>query len=376
LTTDVAPLVVTLLGGLQLRLTTGAVLTVSSKKARAVAAYLSMPPGTAYSPATLIRLLWGEPDDPHARRAFADDLAALRGALVSASLSDVLIEGDQIWLNRAAVEVDVGGLERLIAEGTPASIERAAALYGGHFLDRFAVDAPRFMEWVFAQRDRLKKLAIAAMEDLLKHQLRINLVDPAIRTALRALEVDPFREPVHRALMRLYAGQGRAGAALRQYQTVQSVVQGQANPETRKLYEEILGQIFRAKPASAPGPKSILIVEDDAASRSLVEQALRTAGYKVIAAEDGADALLKLGGQNVDLVVSDINMPNLTGVQLLDIMHKHAIETPVLFVTGYSADEVESQGLALGPDDYIQKPFRQAALLELVRKAIERGASR
>ena len=371
-----ASLVVTLLGGLHLRLAAGTVLTVPSKKARALAAYLSMPPGTAYSHATLMRLLWGEPDDQYARRAFAEDVASLRTALVSAALSDVLIEGDQIWLNRAAVEVDVVGLERLIAEGTPASIERAAALYGGHFLERFAVDTPRFMEWVFAQRDRLKKLAVGAMEDLLKHQMRNNTAEPAIRTALRMLEIDPFREPVHRALMRLYADQGRAGAALRQYQTVQSVVQGQPSPETRKLYEEILGQIFRAKPAPTPGPKSILIVDDEAASRTLIEQALRTAGYKVIAAEDGADALLKLGGQKVDLVLCDVNMPNLTGVQLLDIMHKHAIETPVLFVTGYSPDEVESQGLALGQDDYIQKPFRQAALIELVRKAIERGAPR
>ena len=369
-----APLVVQLLGGLQLRLANGTVLPLPGRKARALAAYLCTPPGAEHSHEALIRILWGEPGDPVARRAFTEDVAALRAALVGASLSDVLIEGERIWLNRAAVEVDVLRLEALVAEGTPAAIERAAALYGGHFLERFVVDAPRFMDWVFGQRDRLQKLAVGAMEELLKHQMRVNLVEPAIRTALRALEVDPFREPVHRALMRLYAGQGRAGAALRQYQTVQSVVQGQTSSETRKLYEEILGQIFRAKPAAAAGPKTVLIVEDEAASRSLLDQVLRKAGYKVIAAEDGADALLKLGGQKVDLVVSDINMPNLTGVQLMDIMHKHAIETPVLFVTGYSADEVESQGLVLGPDDYIQKPFRQAALLQLVRNAIERGA--
>lgn len=176
--------------------------------------------------------------------------------------------------------------------------------------------------------------------------------------------------------MRLYARQGRAGAALRQYQTVQSVLFGAPSPETRQLYEEVLGDIFRAKPAATAGRKAILVVEDEAPSRSLLEQTLRTAGYDVVSAEDGADALLKLGGRQVDLVVSDINMPNLNGVQLMDIMHRHAIEIPVLFVTGYSADEMQARGLALGPDDYIQKPFRQAALLELIRRAIERRPHR
>ena len=122
--------------------------------------------------------------------------------------------------------------------------------------------------------------------------------------------------------------------------------------------------------------KRILVIDDEEWLREMVHMALSQKGFEVLEAENGAAGIEIAQRTLPDLVLCDVNMPNLTGVQLLDIMHKHAIETPVLFVTGYSPDEVESQGLALGQDDYIQKPFRQAALIELVRKAIERGAPR
>jgi CheY-like chemotaxis protein len=120
------------------------------------------------------------------------------------------------------------------------------------------------------------------------------------------------------------------------------------------------------------GATRILVVEDDPDTRTLLARLLENAGFEVLLAEDGVDALLKLGRNPVDLILSDINMPNLDGLKLLEIVNQHGSNAPVVFLTAESDPEVELQGLQMGAADFIRKPIQKEVLMHRVRKVLER----
>jgi len=117
---------------------------------------------------------------------------------------------------------------------------------------------------------------------------------------------------------------------------------------------------------------SILVVEDDHDSRQLVARFLENSGYTVTPAEDGVSALLQLGKQRFDLIISDVNMPNLNGFKLLEMKGQKGIETPVIFLTSRSDPEDMERGIGLGAADYITKPTKKEILLSKVRAVLEK----
>lgn len=362
-------LAVTLLGGLEVRVAGGTPLGLADPAARALLAYLASTPGHRHPPAALASLLWPGVDDTQARRSLDLALGALRAALAGARAGEALLEGEGIGLD---AEVDAVAFERAVAEGTPAALARAAVLYRGDFLRGVTAPSTTFEAWAAARRERLRALALEGLYRLLDLQTAAGDLEEAVATAQKVLALDPRQEAAHRALMRLHVRRGHPGTALRQYQTLQDVTGGRPGEESRALYHEVLAGIFQDRQAPAGDRRVILVVEDDAPSRATIAEILGRAGYDVVCAEDGADALLQLGRRRFDLVLSDVGMPTLNGVQLLEIMHRHRVDTPVLFVTGFSAEQVQEQGLALTERDYVQKPFRQAVLLERVRAALSR----
>lgn len=122
--------------------------------------------------------------------------------------------------------------------------------------------------------------------------------------------------------------------------------------------------------------ESILIVEDDEDSRKLITRLLENQGYRVTISEDGIDALLYLGKKDFDLILSDINMPNLDGFKLLEMMNQKGIEAPVVFLSSRDRGEDEKRGLELGAMDYIKKPIQKEILLLRVKSALEKSKKR
>ncbi|MDP8262823.1 MAG: response regulator [Candidatus Ancaeobacter aquaticus] len=108
---------------------------------------------------------------------------------------------------------------------------------------------------------------------------------------------------------------------------------------------------------------SILIVEDDPDTLTLIELHLKNAGYEITSAVDGIDALMLLGKNTFDLILSDINMPNLDGFKLLEMVHQKGIPSPVIFLSAISTEEAELKGLEMGVEDFIKKPFKKEVLL-------------
>jgi len=118
--------------------------------------------------------------------------------------------------------------------------------------------------------------------------------------------------------------------------------------------------------------KTILIVDDSASVRSVVGISLRGAGYEVIEACDGKDALSKLTGQKVHLIVSDVNMPNMDGITMVKEIKKLASYkfTPICMLTTEAEQSKMQEGKAAGAKAWIVKPFQPPKLLDVVSKLI------
>lgn len=110
----------------------------------------------------------------------------------------------------------------------------------------------------------------------------------------------------------------------------------------------------------------VLLVEDDKINQKVVKEILRARNYKVVIATDGVNALMEIAKGHFDVVLSDINMPNFDGFQLLEYMNEKNINIPVIFLTGLKDESLETKSLRLGAVDYIRKPIdRELLLLKL-----------
>src|SRR5262245_4856227 len=247
-----ARLTLTLLGGFRARLDPGAPLALPTRKAQALLAYLAMPLGVSHPRDKLAGLLWGNAVETTARTSLRQTLYALRKTLQGADPQPLRLDADSVALDPDAVTVDVDVFVQRMLEATSSGLADAVALYEGDLLEGLTVQEPPFEDWLLAERERLREVALEALARLLADQRAAGSTDAAIQTALRLLALDPLQEPVHRALMRLYAEADRRGAALRQYQlcvaTLQREFRAEPDAETKALYQEILRRRTRARP--------------------------------------------------------------------------------------------------------------------------------
>lgn len=118
--------------------------------------------------------------------------------------------------------------------------------------------------------------------------------------------------------------------------------------------------------------KTILIVDDSASVRQVVKIALTGAGYDVIEGVDGKDALSKLTGQKVHLIISDVNMPNMDGITFVKAVKQLSAYkfTPVIMLTTESQEAKKQEGQAAGAKAWVVKPFQPAQMLAAVSKLI------
>jgi len=118
--------------------------------------------------------------------------------------------------------------------------------------------------------------------------------------------------------------------------------------------------------------KTILAVDDSGSLRQMVAFSLKAAGYGVIEAVDGQDALNKAKLQQVDMVLTDQNMPVMDGLSLIKALRglKNYKDVPILMLTTESGDDMKAKGRAAGANGWLVKPFDPARLTEVVKKLI------
>jgi two-component system chemotaxis response regulator CheY len=118
--------------------------------------------------------------------------------------------------------------------------------------------------------------------------------------------------------------------------------------------------------------KTIMIIDDSTSLRQVVGIALGAAGYEVVEACDGQDALAKLTGQKIHLMLCDVNMPNLDGISFLKALRQLPAYkfTPVIMLTTEAGEDKKREGQAAGARAWVVKPFKPEQLLMAVAKLI------
>ena len=244
------------LGGLRISSADGRPVSIPTRKAQALLVYLAFYAGLPQPRAKIAALLWEDSGEVQARASLRQSLATLRQVL-DFGPDQLSASTDSIVLSAGSVHMDAIEFDRLVIDGSEADLERAVALYSSDFLDSFDPRAPGFQEWTLTERYRLRERALQAIDRLLDHYMKSSLTDHAIALAIRSLALDPLQETVHCALMQLYARQGRAESALRQFQICREMLERELgvapDAATENLYREIRARrMARSAVATAP----------------------------------------------------------------------------------------------------------------------------
>ncbi|MBN2715384.1 MAG: response regulator [Deltaproteobacteria bacterium] len=118
--------------------------------------------------------------------------------------------------------------------------------------------------------------------------------------------------------------------------------------------------------------KTIMTADDSASMRQMITFTLRQAGYDVVEAEDGKDALIKAETANIDMLITDLNMPNMNGMELIEAIRsldKYKF-IPIVMLTTESDAEKKKQGKAAGATGWLVKPFQPPQLTAVVKKVL------
>ena len=120
--------------------------------------------------------------------------------------------------------------------------------------------------------------------------------------------------------------------------------------------------------------KSILIVEDSATTRALIRAIIEETGdFNIVEAGSGFEALKLLPAQEFSLVITDVNMPDINGLELINFIKSNSrySHVPLIIVSTERSEEDRKRGMALGAVAYITKPFKAQELQEVIRQAID-----
>ncbi|MEO8379718.1 MAG: response regulator [Acidobacteriota bacterium] len=342
-------------------------------------AFLAVKPAQLVSRDKMAGLLWSSTAPEQARQSLRQTLSTLRKELSAVSPRKILVEeGDFLSLDTTQVRCDVVEFEALVAAGTAEALDPATRLYGGDFLDGFLIDEEKFDQWVLAERDRLHRMALRAHAQLVEQLTRVEAIDEAIAAAQQSLRIDSLQEAVHRTLMRLYLQSGDLLNALQQFDSCARILRRELDvepdAETRALQHEIVElrkHRSQTQPTERDQRKSVMVVEDNVLNRELTNAVLKSAGYHVLVAKDGAEALMLLGREHVDLILLDVDLPFIDGHKVLEALHEMGITVPTIFISGLPGEEPEVKAFAIGAADFIRKPVKNSVLLARVSKVLK-----
>src|ERR687897_296457 len=257
----------------------GAPIEVDTRKAIALLAYLAMQP-ERHGRDAVAGLLWPDYDTEHARGALRRTLSTLNKAVgpgwLAADRTTVGFARTSFWLDVAEFQAllagrrDHGHPPEDACPACVAPLAAAAGLHRGDFLAGFSLrDSTSFDDWQYFQAERLRRELAGTLERLATAQIGRHHWDDAVDAARRWLALDPLHEPAHRQLMRIYTWSGRRGAALRQFQACQRVLEEELGveplEETVAVHEAI--QANRLPPPPAPAGA----VDSSAAARGAPE---------------------------------------------------------------------------------------------------------
>ena len=114
----------------------------------------------------------------------------------------------------------------------------------------------------------------------------------------------------------------------------------------------------------------ILVINDSKETRDFLEDFLGSHGYAVLGAGDGEEGLLRALNESPDVVLVDMQMPGMTGLDLIEALGREGRDIPVIFVTAYGSEELAVKAFRAGARDYVPKPYEPQAILSSVERAL------
>lgn len=128
-------------------------------------------------------------------------------------------------------------------------------------------------------------------------------------------------------------------------------------------------------PTATARQATILVVENEASNRILIERVLSTRGYRCLSASNGREALAILDQQPVDLILTDLSMPVLDGYRTTQLIRQRPAlaHVPIVAVTAYALNDENEAALRMGCTEYLIKPFKPRQLLEVVERLLPQG---
>jgi predicted ATPase/DNA-binding SARP family transcriptional activator len=246
-------------------------------KVRALLAYVATESRHPHSRESLAALLWPESDSNTARTNLRKALSTLRAAIgdEDASPPFLILSGDTVQLNPEGncwLDVDQlkGWLDASSNHAHPQfescdscihDLEATAALYQGSFLQGLLVDSLEFEAWALTMRENLHTRVLTALHDLTQHYLHNGEYGLAQKYALRQVELEPYREEAHRALMHSLSCSGQRSAALAQYETCRRILANELgvepSAETQAFYKRIRSA-GEARPHNLPAQQPLV----------------------------------------------------------------------------------------------------------------------
>ncbi len=250
-----ARLTIWLLGPPEIKLEGEPVTGLASNKVRALLFFLATeadrrrPETLAHRRESLAGLLWPDYPERSAHTNLSNALSHLRALLHDreAPSPNLTIDRETVQSDRSSdCWVDVAAFVDLASRSDPSALQDAVALHRGPFLEGFSLhDSPPFEQWALVTRERLQRQAMETLSRLAALQERQGEYERALAYARRQLEIEPWQEHAHQAVMRLLAQLGRRADALAQYEACCRVLKEELNvepgPDTVHLYERIRG---------------------------------------------------------------------------------------------------------------------------------------
>ncbi len=239
---------VNLLGTFEARVGINPPLSFATSKSKALFAYLTLNPNRAHSREKLAELLWCEASEQRARANLRQTLTRVRQAIPGQFTESLQSRNGSISLDSSEFMTDTASFFNAYQEGTITSLEQAASLFRGDLLEGLMIDEPGFEGWLRDERETLRGQAVSCFDSLLDHYVAIGAITRGIEIGNRLLQIDSYRESVHRLLMYFYAEQDRRGAALAQFEECKNLLDTELGvtpeAETIELYQTIREHTF------------------------------------------------------------------------------------------------------------------------------------
>jgi DNA-binding SARP family transcriptional activator len=212
-------------------------------KEQGLLAILALSPDCSCSRGKITNLLWSTRSDEQARASLRQSLWSLKKTLGQNADNVLEVNRRRIALNPSVVSIDVGEMRNLAKSSTVEALERVVELHAGELLDGLVIQDPAWEEWLTVEREGVRAMVVSVLRKLIDRYAADLDFPMLIETGRRLVDLDPFQEEGHRALIRGYAETNQRALALKQYEKCREVLRRElaADPDgaTQVLVSEV-----------------------------------------------------------------------------------------------------------------------------------------